>query len=194
MALVDETCCMFENIYRIKNSVVDDGLYNTFFRNVKMGCLRSCLLHFFPANYHSTSTQNSRQWIQWLCLVVTTWVLVFGARVRRHAGKKGSSVQAPPSVFYLFHKHPQQMKLCMHPLHSEFIQHRYNTAWMFQCEPSTNHALPTAVTYSVRCSASNLSESYNIPYFLPLKTHFLFTSNICPQRSAYILHWKVKGY
>jgi len=55
---------MFENTYGIKNSVVADGLYNTFFRNVKMGCLRYCLVQFFPANYHSTSTPNSRQWIQ----------------------------------------------------------------------------------------------------------------------------------
>jgi len=101
--------------------------------------------------------------------------------VRRQAGKKGSSMHAQPSVFYLLHKHPQQMKLCMHPLHSECVQNRYNMAWVFQCEPSTNHTLPTAVTYSVWCSASNLSDSYDIPYFLSLKTHFLFTSNKCPQ-------------
>jgi hypothetical protein len=40
MALEAETSCMFENILGIKNSVVAHGLYNTFFRSVKMGCLR----------------------------------------------------------------------------------------------------------------------------------------------------------
>jgi len=118
----------------------------------------------------------------------------FGARVRRQAGTKGSSMHAQPSVFCLFHKRPQHMKLCMHPLHSKCVQNRYNMAWVFQCEPSTNHALPTAATYSVQCSASNLSYSYNIRYFLPLKTHFLFTSNKCPQKSLCILHWKVKDH
>jgi hypothetical protein len=107
-----------------------------------------------------------------ICVAMTTWLLVFGARVSRQAGKKGSSMHAQPSVFYLFHKRPQQMKLCTHPLHCECVQNRYNMAWVFQCEPSTNHALPTAATYSAQCSANNLSDSYNIPYFLPLKTHF----------------------
>ena len=40
------------------------------------------------------------------CLVVGVWV-------KRQAGKRGSTAHTPPSIFCLFGKHPQGLKLQM---------------------------------------------------------------------------------
>jgi len=129
-----------------------------------------------------------------ICLVVTTWLLIFGARVRRQAGTKGSSMHAQPSVFCLFHKRPQH--------------------WIYACTPYTENVFKIGITWPGCSSVSPVPTMhcqlqlhtvfgvqrviYQIHtiyhYFLPLKTHFLFTSNKYPQKSSCILHLKVKGY
>jgi hypothetical protein len=91
------------------------------------------------------------------------YLLVVDAGMSRQAGRRGST-EAPQSVFCLFQKHAQELKLWVYFQYSKCFWKRYNAAWSFQGEPSSNRAVPTAAVYTVNRAqlASSLVSTINI--------------------------------